>query len=68
MATDREGRLMTGDDLITALVEAQDDATAREIVNSAPASAVRSAADLMYVDDDMGMRRLRNRVASEART
>jgi hypothetical protein len=58
---------MTGDDLLTMLTEAHDDATAREIVNQAPASAVRAAADLMYVEGDHGMRWLRNAVASEAR-
>jgi hypothetical protein len=58
---------MTGDDLITALVEAHDMPTARAVVDAAPASAVRAAADLMYVDGDHGMRWLRNAVVSEAR-
>jgi hypothetical protein len=59
---------MTGDDLITSLTEAQTDAEAREIIDSAPRDAVFAAADILHIDTvSHGMRWIRNAVRSEAR-
>ena len=59
---------MTGDTLITRMVEAPSLAEARAIVDQAPRAALFEAADLLYVDcADHGMRWIRNAVVSEAR-
>jgi hypothetical protein len=58
---------MTGDDLVTALTEAHDERTACAIADDAPASAVRAAADILYVEGDHSLRWLRNAIVSEAR-
>lgn len=59
---------MSGDDLISALVEAHDVPTARAIVNDAPRAAVVAAADLLYVEwEGRSVRTLRNAVLGEAR-
>jgi len=59
---------MTGDDLVTALVQAHDGATARAIADDAPWQAVMEAAGLLYLgEDDHGLRWYRNAVASAAR-
>jgi hypothetical protein len=59
---------MTGDDLITALVQAGSTVEARAIIDGAPAPAVVQAADLLYVSDAItGIRPLRNAVLQEAR-
>jgi hypothetical protein len=59
---------VTGDDLITSLVEAPSAQAADVIVKGAPHSAIYAAADLMYVDTDgMGMASVRRAVVREAR-
>jgi hypothetical protein len=59
---------MTGDDLITLVTEAGSTSEARAIMDTAPPTAVFSAADLVFVDCDRhGMRWIRNAVLSEAR-
>jgi Arc/MetJ family transcription regulator len=68
MATDEGQAPVTGDDLITQLVEATDLREARAIMDAALPDAVFAAADLTYVDcDGHGMRWIRNAVLSEAR-
>lgn len=63
-----EGRHMTGDSLITALVQAGSDAEARAIAGKAPQHAVWAAADLLYVDaEGHALAWTRRAVAAEAR-
>lgn len=58
---------MTGDDLITALVNAATDDDALAIARTAPAGAVLQAADLLYLDDGHALAWYRKAVAREAR-
>jgi hypothetical protein len=59
---------MTGDDLITALVQAPTQAEADAIAATAPALAVSDAADLLYLTDaPHGLKWYRRTVAREAR-
>ncbi len=59
---------MSGDTLITRLVQAGSDAEALAIASAAPISAVRAAADLLYFEaDGHGGRTIRRYVAEQAR-
>jgi hypothetical protein len=59
---------MSGDTLITALVQAPDAQAALAIASSAPIAAVREAADLLYVEaDGHAGRTIRRYVAEQAR-
>lgn len=58
---------MTGDTLITKLVNAYSDSEARTVAQLAPAQAIREAADLLYLDDQASIARLRGMVTREAR-
>jgi hypothetical protein len=64
----QQGQAMTGDALITALVQAPDQAAADAIAATAPAFAVSEAADTMYLTDEPhGLAWYRRAVAREAR-
>ena len=58
--------MITGDSLITRLVQAPSAAAALAIAAAAPITAIRAAADLLYVEEH-GPRTLRRIVAEEAR-
>jgi hypothetical protein len=58
---------MTGDDLVTMVTEAATDQAARAAADQAPAGVVRDAADLLYIDPDFTVTRLRSLVVREAR-
>lgn len=58
---------MSGDTLITRLVQAATDSAALAIAAAAPIGAVREAADLLYTGESAGPRTLRRLVAEQAR-
>jgi hypothetical protein len=68
VAYDERPALQSGDDLISALVEARSAHEAQVIANGAPGRLLYQAADLMYLDTDgMGMASVRRAVVAEAR-
>lgn len=68
-AARRAGSAMTGDDLVTALVQADSDDAALVIAATAPLCAIREATDLLYIDTSTShrIRWYRRAVAREAR-